>query len=114
MLHLAAMPRRLNGLDRAFLDCLFDDLELDGVGDRLLGRLLCRGWVLARLPSLLIEARQIHAKAIAMWDGSGASGQVTPKSRGSTTVLHQPFVRPDEVKWSFAGQRAAAVLNCAA
>ena len=34
------MPRGLNGLDRAFLDCLFDDLELDGVGDRLLaGRL---------------------------------------------------------------------------
>jgi hypothetical protein len=32
----------------------------------------------------------------------------------STTVLRQPFIQPDDVKRRFAGQRAAAVLNCAA
>ena len=34
--------------------------------------------------------------------------------RKTTTVLHQPFVNPNNVKWRFADQRAAAVLNCAA
>jgi hypothetical protein len=38
----------------------------------------------------------------------------SPKSNAQSPVLHQPFVRPDEVKWGLAGQRAAAVLNCAA
>ena len=32
----------------------------------------------------------------------------------STTVLRQPLIQPDDVKWRFAGQRAAAVLSCAA
>jgi hypothetical protein len=38
-------------------------------------------------------------------DGSGVS---------EITVLHQPFIRADNVKWGFAGQRAAAILYCAA
>ena len=45
-----------------------------------------------------------------------ARGQVTFISEiaRSTTLLHQPFIEPNDVKWRFAGQRAAAVLNCAA
>jgi hypothetical protein len=31
-----------------------------------------------------------------------------------STVLHQPLIEPDDVKWRFAGQGAATVLNCAA
>jgi hypothetical protein len=44
-----------------------------------------------------------------------ARGQVTFISEiaRSTTVLHQPFIEPNDVKVRFAGQRAAAVLNCA-
>src|SRR5437879_12362584 len=30
------------------------------------------------------------------------------------TVLHQPLIEPNDVKWRLAGQRAATVLNCAA
>ena len=30
------------------------------------------------------------------------------------STLYQPFIRPDEVKWSFSVQRAATVLNGAA
>jgi hypothetical protein len=29
------------------------------------------------------------------------------------TVLHQPLVEPDDVKWRLASQCAATVLNCA-
>src|ERR1700674_4799063 len=32
----------------------------------------------------------------------------------SATVLHQPFIEPDDLKWRLAGQGAATVLNCAA
>jgi len=32
----------------------------------------------------------------------------------SATVLHQPLIEPNDVKWRLAGQRAATVLNCAA
>ena len=29
-------------------------------------------------------------------------------------ILYQPFIRSNDVKWRSTGQRAAAVLNCAA
>ena len=32
----------------------------------------------------------------------------------SATVLHQPLIEPDDVKWRLAGQGAATILNCAA
>src|SRR2546425_11814694 len=32
----------------------------------------------------------------------------------TATVLHQPLIEPNDVKWRLAGQRAATVLNCAA
>ena len=32
----------------------------------------------------------------------------------SATILHQPLIEPDDVKWRLAGQDARTVLNCAA
>jgi len=32
----------------------------------------------------------------------------------SATVLHQPLIETDDVKWRLAGQSATTVLNCAA
>lgn len=32
----------------------------------------------------------------------------------SATVLHQPLIEPDDMKWRPAGQGATTVLNCAA
>ena len=32
----------------------------------------------------------------------------------SATVLHQPLIELDDVKWRLAGQGATTVLNCAA
>ena len=39
-----------------------------------------------------------------------------PRGSGAqvTTVLHQPLIEPDDVKWRLTGQDAATVLNCAA
>jgi hypothetical protein len=36
-----------------------------------------------------------------------------PEIARSATVLHQPLIEPDDVKWRLAGQGAATVLNCA-
>jgi hypothetical protein len=45
-----------------------------------------------------------------------ARGQVIfiPEIARSATVLHQPLIEPNDVKWRLAGQRAATVLNGAA
>jgi len=37
----------------------------------------------------------------------------SPKSHVAT-VLHQPLIEPDDVKWRLADQSASTVLNCAA
>ena len=44
----------------------------------------------------------------------GQPGRPPHMRAPATTVLHQPFVNPNDVKWRFADQRATAILNCAA
>ena len=62
-----------------------------------------------RLPADLWEkAVDANARLRAMYD------DFISEIARSTTVLHQPFIEPNDVKWRFAGQRAATVLNCAA
>jgi hypothetical protein len=46
--------------------------------------------------------------------GSGAHVIFVSEIARSATVLHQPLIEPDDVKWRLAGQGAATVLNCAA
>ncbi len=46
--------------------------------------------------------------------GSGVQVIFVSGIARSATVLHQPLVEPDDVKWRLAGQGAATVLNCAA
>ena len=46
--------------------------------------------------------------------GSGVQVIFVSEIARSATVLHQPLIEPDDVKWRLAGQGAATVLNCAA
>jgi hypothetical protein len=46
--------------------------------------------------------------------GSGVQVIFVSEVAHSATVLHQPLIEPDDVKWRLAGQGAATVLNCAA
>src|SRR5208282_77376 len=46
--------------------------------------------------------------------GSGVQVLFVSEVARSATVLHQPLIEPDDVKWRFAGQGATTVLNCAA
>ena len=46
--------------------------------------------------------------------GSGVQVIFVSEIARSTTVLHQPLIEPDDVKWRIAGQGATTVLNCAA
>ena len=46
--------------------------------------------------------------------GSGAQVISVSEIARSATVLHQPLIEPNDVKWRLAGQGAATVLNCAA
>src|SRR5580704_19443707 len=45
--------------------------------------------------------------------GSGVQVIFVSEIACSATVLHQPLIEPDDVKWRLAGQGAATVLNCA-
>jgi hypothetical protein len=69
-----------------------------------------------------LNSAQIHGSSVRLSlpqhhkRTSIARGQVTFISEIArlTTVLHSPFIEANNVKWRFAGQRAAAVLNCPA
>ena len=52
------------------------------------------------------EARDLAKRAEA-GNHAGAGATVA-------TVLHQPLIETDDVKWRLAGQSATTVLNCAA
>ena len=56
-----------------------------------------------------------HDAAVAKRCGSRQScSSRNPRQATVATVLHQPLIETDNVKWRLAGQSATTVLNCAA
>ena len=55
------------------------------------------------------EARDLAKRAEAGNHAGAGTRQATV-----ATVLHQPLIETDDVKWRLAGQSATTVLNCAA